>query len=336
MGLISRVSSRTYRKSTDVDLNRKMPFHTAPGLASKNKFIFQDENSSEDEGLGNVDPSEMLTKATAKAVKQAKVDAKKQAAPVVAAPVQKEEPQKKKEPRANNQARKGPRRERGPKDGEAKDGENQVRERRNRDGDDRKQRRPRNQDRQSGNPRTGRKAQEKKGGAGAGNWGKADENLEEAAADQVEKTTPENAEGENAEAAAEENTEPAEPQIQYLTLEEYEAADSGDAVSDNKKEVRQSNDGQALKGRQLESKLLSRPTLEKATNNMFLTNSSDSNPIMEADETTEITDGTTDETITEVIEIITIDEVRVKPVVWPTLTTRMLFQLLAPSKLVRR
>merc|ERR1712203_529102 len=167
MGLISRVSSRTYRKSTDVDLNRKMPFHTAPGLASKNKFIFQDENSSEDGGLGNVDPSEMLTKATAKAVKQAKVDAKKQAAPVVAAPVQKEEPQKKKEPRANNQARKGPRRERGPKDGEAKDGENQVRERRNRDGEDR----------QSGNPRTGRKAQEKKGGAGAGNWGKADENL---------------------------------------------------------------------------------------------------------------------------------------------------------------
>merc|ERR1712071_448968 len=101
MGLISRVSSRTYRKSTVVDLNRKMPFHTAPGLASKNKFIFQDENSSEDEGLGNVDPSEMLTKATAKAIRQAKVDAKKQAAPVVAAPVQKEEPQKKKEPRAN-------------------------------------------------------------------------------------------------------------------------------------------------------------------------------------------------------------------------------------------
>merc|ERR1712071_612947 len=123
MGLISRVSSRTYRKSTVVDLNRKMPFHTAPGLASKNKFIFQDENSSEDEGLGNVDPSEMLTKATAKAIKQAKVDAKKQAAPVVAAPVQKEEPQ------ANNQARKGPRKERGPKDGEAKDGEYKVRER---------------------------------------------------------------------------------------------------------------------------------------------------------------------------------------------------------------
>lgn len=113
-----------------------MPFHTAPGLASKNKFIFNDDVSSEDEGLGNVDPSEMLTKATAKAIKQAKVDAKKQAAPVVAAPVQKEEaPKPRREPRANNQARKGPRKERGPKDGEAKDGENQVRERKPRDGD---------------------------------------------------------------------------------------------------------------------------------------------------------------------------------------------------------
>ena len=58
------------------------------------------------------------------------------AAPVVAAPVQKEEaPKPKREPRANNQARKGPRKERGPKDGEAKDGENQVRERKPRDGD---------------------------------------------------------------------------------------------------------------------------------------------------------------------------------------------------------
>merc|ERR1712025_54621 len=70
---------------------------------------------------------------------------------------------------------------------------------------DRRQRRPRNQDRQSGNPRTGRKAQEKKGGAGAGNWGKADENLDETAQEQVEKATPENAENaenpENAEDA---------------------------------------------------------------------------------------------------------------------------------------
>merc|ERR1712048_712820 len=219
MGLISRVSSRTYRKPINSDLNRKMPFHTAPGLASKNKFIFNDDVSSEDEGLGNVDPSEMLTKATAKAIKQAKVDAKKQAAPVVAAPVQKEEaPKPRREPRANNQARKGPRKERGPKDG-----------------DDRRQRRPRNQDRQSGNPRTGRKAQEKKGGAGAGNWGKADENLEETAQEQVEKATPEDAEnaenaGENAEAAAE-NADPEEPKIQYLTLEEYEAAQAGDAVA---------------------------------------------------------------------------------------------------------
>jgi hypothetical protein len=94
------------------------------------------------------------------------------------------------------------------------------------------------------------------------------------------------------------------------------------------------------------NKALPKPPLEKLTNNTFLTNSSDFNLIMEADEITEIieiteitdeiTDGTTDETITEVIEITTIDEVRVKPEVWPTLTTRMLFQLLAPSKLVRR
>merc|ERR1712157_558439 len=147
-------------------------------------------------------------------------------------------------------ARKGPRKERGPKDGEAKDGENQVRERKPRDGDDRRQRRPRNQDRQSGNPRTGRKAQEKKGGAGAGNWGKADENLEETAQEQVEKATPE---GENAENAK--DAEPEEPKIQYLTLEEYEAAQAGDAGSDTKKgAVRQSNDGQALKGRELSKK----------------------------------------------------------------------------------
>lgn len=238
-----------------------MPFHTAAGLASKNKFIFN-EDSSEDEGV-TVDPLEMLNKATTKAIRQAKADAKnaKQSPPVRdEAPKKEEAPVKKREPRANNQPRKGPRRERAPKDGDAQDGDNKQVERRNRDGDDRRpprnqDRRPRNQDRRSGDPRTGRKAQEKRGGAGTGNWGKADENVDETT--EVEKATPEGETPENADNAnpeENENAEPAEPKIELLTLEEWEAQQAGDASDAKKTDVRQANDGQNLKGRELNKK----------------------------------------------------------------------------------
>jgi spore coat protein CotF len=68
-------------------------------------------------------------------------------------------------------------------------------------------------------------------------------------------------------------------------------------------------------------------------NNTSLPNLLDSNPTTEAAEITEIDEEATDETTTtEAIEITT-RETTTK-VAWPTLTTRMLSQLLAPSKLV--
>merc|ERR1712203_957874 len=126
-----------------------------------------------------------MNKATTNAVKNAKAQAKIEAAKAKAiAPkvVVQEQPAKKREPKANNQPRKGPRRERIPK--EDNDGfvaaTNDSAAPAQRDNNRRQNRRPKNADKKSGDPKTGRKAYEKRGGAGAGNWGKADENLDEA------------------------------------------------------------------------------------------------------------------------------------------------------------
>lgn len=256
-----------------------MPFHTQAGLASKNKFIFEDEMANTSDEDVPMDPTELMNKATSNAVKNAKAQAKldaakaKAVAPKVA--VQEAQPAKKREPKANNQPRKGPRRERVPKENvEDKDGfvaaNNENAAPAQRDNNRRRDRRPRNSDKKSGDPRTGRKAQEKRGGAGAGNWGKADENLDEA----IKEIDQENAEAEKAEndaennvdAAAEGEEESSEPKIQYLTLEEYEASmNAGDANSQaNKENVRVANDGQSIKGRQVEKKKMynAGPTLK--------------------------------------------------------------------------
>merc|ERR1712187_160227 len=75
------------------------------------------------------------------------------------------------------------------------------------------------------------------------------------------------------------------------------------------------------------------PPYEKMPNNTSLPSLLDFNPTTEVAEITEIDEEATDETTTtEAIEITT-KETTTK-VVWPTLTTRMLFQLLAPSRLV--
>jgi len=238
-----------------------MPFHTQAGLASKNKFIFEDEMANTSDEDVPMDPSELMNKATTNAVKNAKAQAKIEAAKAKAiAPkvVVQEQPAKKREPKANNQPRKGPRRERIPK--EDNDGfvaaTNDSAAPAQRDNNRRQNRRPKNADKKSGDPKTGRKAYEKRGGAGAGNWGKADENLDEA----IKELDQENVEAEKAENEAEnaENVEEesSEPKIQYLTLEEYEASmNAGDAnVQANKENVRVANDGQSIKGRQVERK----------------------------------------------------------------------------------
>lgn len=243
-----------------------MPFHTQAGLASKNKFIFEDEMANTSDEDVPMDPSELMNKATTNAVKNAKAQAKIEAAKAKAvAPkvVVQEQPAKKREPKANNQPRKGPRRERIPKENvEDKDGfvatsKNDNAAPAQRDNNRRQNRRPKNADKKSGDPRTGRKAYEKRGGAGAGNWGKADENLDEA----VKQLDQENVDAEKAENDAEnaaENVEEesSEPKIEYLTLEEYEASmNAGDAnVQANKENVRVANDGQSIKGRQVERK----------------------------------------------------------------------------------
>lgn len=109
---------------------------------------------------------------------------------------------KKREPRANFGQRRGKRNQ----DQEENAGGEQVSEAAKGDGVQNRQRREKRQyDRRSGNPRTGVKSQEKRGGAGAGNWGKPEEqgDLEE-----VEKQTPEETENpENIENADPENNE---------------------------------------------------------------------------------------------------------------------------------
>jgi len=238
-------------------------------VQTTNRFAIDagDSSSSEDEAVSNVDPFQLIKKAETDAVKktkeQLKAAAKKAKEPAPKKPEVAEEkkedrPAKRnnrnREPRGNQQQRRGPRNERKRPDGEAggdvaekKDaplGENN---------DNRRRRERRPKDRESGNPRTGVRAQEKKGGAGKGNWGKADKNYDADAPAAEEKPTPEESpaepvekkEGEEANAEEQENKEPEEQAPPTLTLEEYMASlGSVDAP----KNLRKANDGEELKG----------------------------------------------------------------------------------------
>lgn len=109
-------------------------------------------------------------------------------------------------------------------------------------------RRPRENDRKSGNPKTGVKAQEKRNGAGKGNWGKEDEVQEEKPV-QEEASAEKEVTNEGEEAQVEE--EPKEPEPVEFSLDEYYAQMNSGVEAAPKKEVRKANDGQEIKGKAL-------------------------------------------------------------------------------------
>lgn len=106
--------------------------------------------------------------------------------------------------------------------------------------DRRQNRRPRDQDRKSGTGQ-GRKAVEKRGGAGKGNWGEATENQEE----NLEKVTEEPVDN-NDDAEAEEAE--VQPKEEIFSLEEYYQSLAVDQPAAAKEPVRKANDGVELKG----------------------------------------------------------------------------------------
>lgn len=229
-------------------------------IETGNRFMMDsDSGSSDEEAVKDVDPYQIINKKTAEAkqraqkqLKEQESQKKKQLQAQKAAKEKEEEEKaskqterKKREPRANNGPRRGKRNE----NEERGSGDQQVNENKSREGgygnaNRRDNRRPRNQDRKSGDPRTGVKAQEKRGGAGKGNWG----NLEEQGAeDEVEKQTPpeenENAENiENVDPENAENAEDAEPQVQEQTLEEYYSSMNTGAVDSDKTAKKAAND----------------------------------------------------------------------------------------------
>lgn len=202
-------------------------------ISVNNRFMLQSDSDSDSE-IGNHDPYEVMTQAVATATKKAKQQAKEeaqQAKVVVKKPEAEEAKPVKKEPRGNQQRRygkrnEGERRDFKKSDGAVEDGDKKERNADRKREDRRGPRRPRNQERKSGNPRTGVKATEKRGGAGTGNWGKEGEIIDDA--EVKEDTTPEagenteNAENGEGEAVAE------EPKEVYLTLDEYYAGLGGD------------------------------------------------------------------------------------------------------------
>jgi len=208
-----------------------------------NRFQLADSednaSSSDDEACQNVDPYAMVKQAEVEAIRLAKLKVKEQSkvSVKIITQVAKEEPKQdnrpktnKREPRANAAPRRGPRNER-PQENENVLSENNNSAAARDDGDRRANRRPRNQDRRSGNPRSGVKATEKRGGGGAGNWGKPTE----APADFEEKreeSTPEEPSNENTENADPE--EPKEPEEITMTLEEYYAQEGKSSLIEKK------------------------------------------------------------------------------------------------------
>lgn len=235
-----------------------MPSANKYSVLTTNRFQLADSDGSsgsEDESCQNVDPYAMVKQAEVEAIKQAKIrvkEASKVKVPVLVKEEAKQENQvdtrknTRREPRGNQAPRRGPRNER------IQDNDNALSENNNqpaRDDNDKRQRRPKTQDRRSGNPRAGVKAVEKKGGHGAGNWGKATEkpgDFEE----KPESVTPEAENTENADPEkkeAEEET-PAEEEEITLTLEEY-YAQATTLEDDKSASTRKANDGEQLKGK---------------------------------------------------------------------------------------
>jgi len=280
-----------------------MPGGNKYTVQTTNRFMLAEsasESGSEDE-TSNLDPFSMIQQATTAAIKKTKEDLKN--AHKKPAVVKKSEPEEEKkdekpkgnnrnrnnnnrgnrEPRGNQQQRRGPRNERKPKDGAA-DGENnnQVGQKGGDAplGDNNRQRRERRpRDRASGDPRTGVKAQEKRGGAGKGNWGKADKNYDE---EKPEEVTPEEkpatTEGEEKPAASDaENEEPQEPAgPPPLSLEEYMASLG---VTEAPKNLRKANDGVEIKGQHItqgykdkihKEKLVNYASAERTNNKNFI------------------------------------------------------------------
>jgi len=220
-----------------------------------------DSNSEDESACQNVDPYAMMIQAQADATKQAKLKIKEaqKAKPVILKVEEtkqettKQEPRKNnarnREPRANNAPRRGPRNERMENNDNTLSENNNQQTARN-EGDRRDNRKPkRDNDRRSGNPRTGVKATEKKGGHGAGNWGKATEkpsDFEDKPSD--EQPTPEEAAPEKQTEEPAVPEEPAEPEEITLTLEEYYAQNAEDQPCTSAAS-RKANDGQAIGGK---------------------------------------------------------------------------------------
>lgn len=235
-----------------------MPIANKYSVLTTNRFQLADSgesSGSEDEACQNIDPYAMVKQAEVEAVRLAKLKVKEAAK--VKVPILKEEAKvdkpvdakknNRREPRGNQQQRRGPRNER------VQDNDNALSENNNqsaRDGDDRRQRRPKTQDRRSGNPRTGVKATEKKGGHGAGNWGKATEKPSDFDETKPEEVTPETAENtENADPENAEPKEPEEPEIVTISLEEYMASQAGEIVEGKNTSSRKANNGEQLQGK---------------------------------------------------------------------------------------
>lgn len=235
-----------------------MPVANKYSVQIANRFQLADSegdaSSSEDEACQNVDPYAMVKQAEVDAFRLAKLKVKEQSkvSVKIITQVAKEEPKQdnrqktnRREPKANAAPRRGPRNER-PQENDNVLSENNNTTAARDDGDRRANRRPRNQDRRSGNPRAGVKATEKRGGGGAGNWGKATE----APADFEEKreeSTPEEPSNENTENADPEE-KPKEPEEVTMSLEEYYAQETSAAPSASGN-TRKANNGEQLKGK---------------------------------------------------------------------------------------
>lgn len=256
-----------------------MPGANKYSVATTNRFMLDsagDSSGSEDEGnIQNQDPFAMLKQAEvdavknakqaqkdkAKAEKDAKLAAKKAATAAItgnnAEEAKKPENNRRndrprREPRGNQQQRRGPRQERAPRDGEqavAENGAGKVENSRPPRTNDRR----RGNDRQSGDPRTGYKGQsEKRGGRGKGNWGDKTENPEETAPTEQVTDEAENKDAEKKTEEEEVEAEPEEPVEVQLTLDEYMASLSAPSAAGPKS--RKANDGEELKGNQYQAK----------------------------------------------------------------------------------
>lgn len=238
-----------------------------------------ESESSEDE-LQNLDPFAMIKKAEVDAVKRVKMEAKNQeknqkAAAIAAATGQAEQPAEipaerkqqnqrnnRREPRGNQAPRRGPRNERNIENRENESSQANERQERRGDGERRRGQRPRDKDRQSGDPRSNMKAQPKRGGAGSYNWGKPGDEWEQNP--EQEQRTPENVEeekpavegGDNNVEEQTENQEPEQPkEPETMTLEQYMAQQSlGD--DNDQRAARKANDGVQIKGQVLKKKQL--------------------------------------------------------------------------------